>query len=186
MGRREDNHLEQDEKVGIALGAGLSYEKAAELLDCAVNTILNHSKCAKTIEIKALTAAATTAQVERRVEASRENWLKELRGFRESHLGLTKRLVKHAEAARVDEDGNETVDPDIILKALKATGDLLDRDVETSRSQKVEHEHSGEIAERHILEIDATALAALQLAVKEVKQLTEGSTPPVIDVEPIE
>lgn len=178
MGRREENHLEQDIRVGVALGAGLSYEKAAALLDVAVNTILHHSKCPKTLELKALASAAMTAQVERRVDESKEAWQREMRKYRGKHLDLADKLITKAE--------NEDADADLIAKTLRVTGDLLDRDPETSKAQKIEHEHSGEIAERHILEIDATALAALQLAVKEVKQLTEGSTPPVIDVEPIE
>ena len=176
--KRDENHAGMDLRVGIALGAGLSFERAADLLDVAKNSINNHKQCPHTLEVKALAAAALTAQVERRVEDSREAWLSEIRKRRGKHLDLADRLVLKAEAADADAD--------LILKAMKATGDLHDRDPETSKTSKVEH--TADITERHIFEIDAPAMAALQAAVLQIKQIRElpGEVADVIDVEPDE
>lgn len=173
MGRRDENHLRQDLKTGICLGLGYSHQRAGEVAGTSKGTVENHRDCALTREFEEFTRAVSQARIADAIESSKDAWLKELRKRRGKHLDLADKLIAKAEA--------EGADPDLILKAMKASGDLVDRDPETMRGQKMEH--GGEIVERKVLELPRELISVWIDVVREAKQLPPAEED-VIDVTP--
>lgn len=161
--------VEQDIKVGLGLGAGHTNEKTGELFDISRRTVINHSRCPLALQVRAWASLVLSSRIEARAEAilNKDDFLKGIRKLRPDVLRLYQKTISQALAS----DGD--IDPKLLGAALKAGDMALDRDPETAKTQK--HEHSGEVVERQIYQIDPETIRVLSQAARETRLIDSGT-----------
>ena len=118
---RKVGHNEQDQKIGIALGAGMSVEKAAEFVGIAPNTLRAHLDTNGTyiLAVKAETETALALTASKKVQDVVKPAEDRIKSFFDRSFRLSERALAEAER-QADEAEKGGADNKVDLKALMA------------------------------------------------------------------